>query len=101
MFTYLAAHCNVCDILGRQLMVIALGDSKVQTSQMLPDVRFISCYLVPLQSSETFLKKRLKKKGKSDNPWLRPSRKRKRKLKTKTEGSSGTKTSSQFCYLRQ
>uniref|UniRef100_A0A3B3R4P5 Euchromatic histone-lysine N-methyltransferase 1a n=1 Tax=Paramormyrops kingsleyae TaxID=1676925 RepID=A0A3B3R4P5_9TELE len=51
---------------------------------------------VPLQSSETFLKKKLKKKGKSDNPWLRPSRKRKRKLKTKTECSSGTKTSSQF-----
>ncbi|XP_023647402.2 histone-lysine N-methyltransferase EHMT1-like [Paramormyrops kingsleyae] len=46
-------------------------------------------------SSETFLKKKLKKKGKSDNPWLRPSRKRKRKLKTKTEGSSGNEVETQ------
>ncbi|XP_034783671.2 histone-lysine N-methyltransferase EHMT1 isoform X2 [Acipenser ruthenus] len=43
-------------------------------------------------SSESSIKKRLKKKGKNDNPWLKPSRKRKRKIKVKTNGSSGAET---------
>ncbi|KAJ8339456.1 hypothetical protein SKAU_G00362420 [Synaphobranchus kaupii] len=46
-------------------------------------------------SSESSLKKRLKKKGKSDNPWLRPSRKRKRKMKLKVEGLSGNEAEPQ------
>lgn len=35
------------------------------------------------QSTESSLKKRLKKKTKADSAWLRPSRKRKRRLKAK------------------
>ncbi|KAJ8286521.1 hypothetical protein GJAV_G00040110 [Gymnothorax javanicus] len=46
-------------------------------------------------SSESSLKKRQRKKGKSDNPWLRPSRKRKRKTKPKAEGVSGNEGGSQ------
>uniref|UniRef100_A0A6Q2XLY8 Euchromatic histone-lysine N-methyltransferase 1b n=1 Tax=Esox lucius TaxID=8010 RepID=A0A6Q2XLY8_ESOLU len=42
------------------------------------------------KSSESSMKKRLKKKAKGDDAWLRPSRKRKRKLKPKTEGLPGT-----------
>ncbi|XP_024155223.2 histone-lysine N-methyltransferase EHMT1 isoform X5 [Oryzias melastigma] len=37
----------------------------------------------PPQSTESALKKRLKKKNKVDSAWLRPSRKRKRRMKTK------------------
>uniref|UniRef100_A0A8C7ZRP7 Euchromatic histone-lysine N-methyltransferase 1b n=1 Tax=Oryzias sinensis TaxID=183150 RepID=A0A8C7ZRP7_9TELE len=37
----------------------------------------------PPQSTESALKKRLKKKSKADSAWLRPSRKRKRRMKTK------------------
>lgn len=37
----------------------------------------------PLQSSESSLKKKLKKKTKADSAWLRPSRKRKKRIKAK------------------
>uniref|UniRef100_A0AAR2LKJ2 Euchromatic histone-lysine N-methyltransferase 1b n=1 Tax=Pygocentrus nattereri TaxID=42514 RepID=A0AAR2LKJ2_PYGNA len=40
-------------------------------------------------SSESSLKKKLKKKTKGDSAWLRPTRKRKKKLKSKSEGISG------------
>uniref|UniRef100_A0AAR2JF44 Euchromatic histone-lysine N-methyltransferase 1b n=1 Tax=Pygocentrus nattereri TaxID=42514 RepID=A0AAR2JF44_PYGNA len=41
------------------------------------------------KSSESSLKKKLKKKTKGDSAWLRPTRKRKKKLKSKSEGISG------------
>ncbi|XP_035247024.1 histone-lysine N-methyltransferase EHMT1 isoform X3 [Anguilla anguilla] len=46
-------------------------------------------------SSEFGLKKRPKRKGKGDNPWLRPSRKRKRKARSKAEGLSGNEAEPQ------
>ncbi|MBN3275930.1 EHMT1 methyltransferase, partial [Polyodon spathula] len=52
-------------------------------------------------SSESSVKKRLKKKGKSDNPWLKPSRKRKRKIKVKTTGSSGAEAEVQLDCSRE
>lgn len=36
-----------------------------------------------LQSSESSLKKRLKKKTKADSAWIRPSRKRKKRIQAK------------------
>uniref|UniRef100_A0A8C9VIG5 [histone H3]-lysine(9) N-methyltransferase n=1 Tax=Scleropages formosus TaxID=113540 RepID=A0A8C9VIG5_SCLFO len=54
---------------------------------------------VLLQSSESSIKKRLKKKGKLDNPWLRTPKKRKKKMPLKTESLSGTEFLFEFEFL--
>lgn len=53
----------------------------------MPDVLVAS--LVPQSSESSVKKKLLKRKGKTDSPWLKPTRKRRRRNKKKQGGVLG------------
>uniref|UniRef100_A0A8C7WAV4 Euchromatic histone-lysine N-methyltransferase 1b n=1 Tax=Oncorhynchus mykiss TaxID=8022 RepID=A0A8C7WAV4_ONCMY len=69
----------------RQLTVVEMFSQLHQSTQSTQRIH-LSNDLLYTQSSESSVKKRLKKKVKGDSAWLRPSRKRKRKPKPKIEG---------------
>uniref|UniRef100_A0A8C8IE75 Euchromatic histone-lysine N-methyltransferase 1b n=1 Tax=Oncorhynchus tshawytscha TaxID=74940 RepID=A0A8C8IE75_ONCTS len=69
----------------RQLTVVEMFSQLQQSTQSTQRIH-LSNDLLYTQSSESSVKKRLKKKVKGDSAWLRPSRKRKRKPKPKIEG---------------
>uniref|UniRef100_A0A8C7L3A7 Euchromatic histone-lysine N-methyltransferase 1b n=1 Tax=Oncorhynchus kisutch TaxID=8019 RepID=A0A8C7L3A7_ONCKI len=75
----------------RQLTVVEMFSQLQQSTQSTQRIH-LSNDLLYTQSSESSVKKRLKKKVKGDSAWLRPSRKRKRKPKPKIEGLPGTVT---------
>uniref|UniRef100_A0A8C7KLV0 Euchromatic histone-lysine N-methyltransferase 1b n=1 Tax=Oncorhynchus kisutch TaxID=8019 RepID=A0A8C7KLV0_ONCKI len=82
----------------RQLTVVEMFSQLQQSTQSTQRIH-LSNDLLYTQSSESSVKKRLKKKVKGDSAWLRPSRKRKRKPKPKIEGLPGTVTHPEWMVL--
>uniref|UniRef100_A0A8C8G8B1 Euchromatic histone-lysine N-methyltransferase 1b n=1 Tax=Oncorhynchus tshawytscha TaxID=74940 RepID=A0A8C8G8B1_ONCTS len=82
----------------RQLTVVEMFSQLQQSTQSTQRIH-LSNDLLYTQSSESSVKKRLKKKVKGDSAWLRPSRKRKRKPKPKIEGLPGTVTHRSWMVL--
>uniref|UniRef100_A0A8C7U258 Euchromatic histone-lysine N-methyltransferase 1b n=1 Tax=Oncorhynchus mykiss TaxID=8022 RepID=A0A8C7U258_ONCMY len=82
----------------RQLTVVEMFSQLHQSTQSTQRIH-LSNDLLYTQSSESSVKKRLKKKVKGDSAWLRPSRKRKRKPKPKIEGLPGTVTHPEWMVL--
>uniref|UniRef100_A0A3Q3RJS4 Euchromatic histone-lysine N-methyltransferase 1b n=1 Tax=Mastacembelus armatus TaxID=205130 RepID=A0A3Q3RJS4_9TELE len=73
------------------LSAVASEQSAIKCSAIVDIIILVKEIFVP-QSTESSLKKKLKKKTKGDSAWLRPSRKRKRRLKAKGEHHSVTRT---------
>uniref|UniRef100_A0A8C4NWJ7 Euchromatic histone-lysine N-methyltransferase 1b n=1 Tax=Dicentrarchus labrax TaxID=13489 RepID=A0A8C4NWJ7_DICLA len=72
--------------LGRNPTIIAQPNYDECSHRLSSSTKILSVFLFILcfpQSTESSLKKKLKKKTKADSAWLRPSRKRKRRIKAK------------------
>uniref|UniRef100_A0A8C7ZR04 Euchromatic histone-lysine N-methyltransferase 1b n=1 Tax=Oryzias sinensis TaxID=183150 RepID=A0A8C7ZR04_9TELE len=86
------SHPSFIRVLNLILPLLTEDGAEVSSDKDFPlDVTLSVCHwlnprlksVCPPQSTESALKKRLKKKSKADSAWLRPSRKRKRRMKTK------------------